>query len=62
MFTRKTPYGKYTLFFTLGCAAGAFVALLYAPAKGVKFQKQVKEVLNDQIDNVQHVVKKVVNA
>lgn len=62
MFTRKTPYGKYTLFFAVGAVAGAFVALLYAPTKGVKFQKQVKEVFNDQIDNVQSVVKKVVNA
>ena len=62
MFGKKTPYGKYTLFFALGVTAGAFVALLYAPSKGTKFQKQVKEVLEDQMDNVQHVIKKVANA
>ena len=62
MFGKKTPYGKYMFFFALGATAGAFVALLYAPSKGIKFQKQVKEVLEDQMDNVQHVIKKVANA
>ena len=62
MFERKTPFGKYTLLFTLGAVTGAFVALLYAPNKGTKFQKQVKEVLEDQMGNVQTVIKKVANA
>ena len=61
MFKKKAPFGKYTLFFAAGAVAGAFVALLYAPKPGHKFQKQVKEVLEDKFDNVQNVVKKVVN-
>lgn len=62
MFERKASFGKYTFVFILGAVAGAFVALLYAPSKGTKFQKQVKDVLEDQMDNVQHVIRKVANA
>ena len=62
MFKKKTPYGYYSLFFAAGAITGAVVALLYSPTTGRKFQKQVKEVLDDQIDNVQNVIKKVVNA
>jgi len=62
MFKKKTPFGYYTFFFTFGALAGAAVALLYAPTTGRKFQKQVKDVLEDQMDSVQHIVKKVVNA
>jgi gas vesicle protein len=62
MFEKKTPFGFYALFFAAGAVTGAVVALLYAPTTGRKFQKQVKEVLEDQFGNVQNVVKKVVNA
>lgn len=62
MFKRKTPYGFYSFLFVAGAATGAFVALLYAPKPGRKFQKQVKEVLEDQFDNVQNTIKKVVNS
>jgi gas vesicle protein len=61
MFQKKTPYGFYSLLFAAGAITGAVVALLYAPTTGRKFQKQVKEVFEDQFGNVQNVVKKVVN-
>jgi gas vesicle protein len=62
MFGKKKSFGFYSFIFGLGAVTGAFAALLYAPKPGRKFQKQVKEVLEDQFDNVQNVVKKVVNS
>ena len=62
MFNKKPPYGKFMFFFLFGAIAGALVSLFYAPTTGKKFQKQVKEVMEDQYENVSKVVKKVVNA
>jgi gas vesicle protein len=58
----KTPYGLFSVFFLLGSAIGATVALLFAPMSGKKMQKQIKEVLDDGVGNVQSMVKRVVNA
>ena len=58
----KTPYASFSIFFLVGGVIGAAIALLYAPTTGRKLQKQIKEVWDDQLDNVQGVVKRVVNA
>ncbi|HVS31668.1 MAG TPA: YtxH domain-containing protein [Thermoanaerobaculia bacterium] len=50
MFGRKTPYGFYSLFFFIGTALGAAVALLFAPTTGRKLQKQIKEVIEDKVE------------
>ncbi len=62
MFARKTPFGFYSLYFILGAAIGGAVALLFAPTTGRKLQKQLKDVIDDQVENVQKYVKKTVNA
>jgi len=48
------------LFFTVGAAVGATVALLFAPTTGKKLQKQIKSVVDDQVDNFEKVIRKVV--
>ena len=58
MFGRKTHFGLFTLYFFIGGIVGAAIALLLAPTTGKKLQKQVKEVLGDQIENI----RKVANA
>ena len=50
---------KVTLGFVAGFLAGAAVVLFATPKK---LQKQIKEVVEDQVDNVEKIVKKVVNA
>ena len=59
MFEKKNNLGKYALFFFIGGAIGAGLALLFAPMTGRKMQKQLKEVLDDQVENVQSVVENV---
>ena len=49
-----------TLFFVLGAATGAAVALLFAPTTGKKLQKQLKSVVDDQVENIEKVIRKVV--
>lgn len=63
MFTRKKnqTLGK-TLFFIGGALAGAAAALLLAPTTGKKLQKQIRNVVDDQVDNVNKIVRKVANA
>ena len=46
------------LTFFIGALAGAAIALLYAPSSGRKLQRQLKDVLDDQVENVQDAVKK----
>ena len=58
MFGRKNHFGFYALYFFIGGIIGAAAALLLAPTTGKKLQKQVKEVFNDQVENI----RKVVNA
>jgi len=62
MLGRKNHFGFYAMFFTIGAIAGAATALFFAPTTGKKFQKQVKEVLDEQVENIQSAVRKVVNA
>ena len=50
---------KVTLGFLTGFIAGAAVVLYATPRK---LQKQIKNVVEDQVDNVEKIVKKVVNA
>jgi gas vesicle protein len=60
MFGRREPtFNIYSvLTFIIGVLAGAAVALLYAPTTGRKLQRQLKDVLDDQVENVQDAVKK----
>ncbi len=62
MFERKRNFWTYSLFLLLGGVIGAGVALLFAPMPGRKLQKQLKDVIEDQVENVQSAVRKVVNA
>jgi gas vesicle protein len=62
MFGRKNYFWKYSLFVLLGGVIGAGLALLFAPMPGQKLQKQLKNVIDDQVENVQTAVRKVVNA
>lgn len=61
MFQRKNnQIAQSALFFVLGAAAGAAVALLFAPTTGKKLQKQLKSVVDDQVENIEKVIRKVV--
>jgi gas vesicle protein len=63
MFRRKKNQAATSaLFFTLGAVAGAAIALLYAPTTGKKLQKQLRAVVDDQVENIEKVVRKVANA
>ena len=62
MFEKKYPWGKVAFAFVIGAVAGAATALLFTPMTGKKMQKQLKDVVEDQYDNVEKIVKKVVNA
>jgi gas vesicle protein len=61
MFRRKENQAvKAALFFAAGAAVGAAVALLFAPTTGKKLQKQLKSVVDDQVENFEKVIRKVV--
>jgi gas vesicle protein len=62
MFKNKFPYGKVTFAFIIGAAAGAAAAFLLTPYTGKKMQMKVANAIEDQVDNVEKIVKKVVNA
>jgi gas vesicle protein len=62
MFKSKFPFAKVSVAFVLGAVAGATTALLLAPMTGKKLQKKVVNLVEDQVDNVEKMVKKVVNA
>jgi gas vesicle protein len=59
---KKFPYGKVAIAFVVGAVAGAATALMLAPMTGKKMQKKVTNIVEDQFDNVEKMVKKVVNA
>jgi gas vesicle protein len=44
--------------FLAGAIAGAAVALLFAPTSGKKLQRQIRNVLEDQYENVQDAVER----
>ncbi|HEX6088281.1 MAG TPA: YtxH domain-containing protein [Thermoanaerobaculia bacterium] len=62
MFEKKFPWTKVAISFVLGIAGGAVTALLFAPMTGRKLRKQLEDVVENQVDNVEKLVKKVVNA
>jgi gas vesicle protein len=57
---KKNTAAQSALFFTLGAAAGAAIALLFAPTTGKKLQKQLKSVVDDQVENIEKAIRKVV--
>ena len=66
MFNKRSSFGSYALTFALGAIAGAAVALMFAPMTGKKMQRKVadvtdkvKEVVEDSVDNVQSILRKV---
>lgn len=66
--TRSRFWGVVVIF-GLGTAAGAALGLLYAPMTGRRMQRKladatnkVKDVVEDSVDNVQNVLRKVANA
>jgi gas vesicle protein len=62
MFEKKFPWTKVAISFVIGAAAGAVTALLLAPTTGKKMRRQLENVVEDQLENVEKMVKKVVNA
>jgi gas vesicle protein len=69
MFKKNSSFSSYVYTFVLGALTGAAVALLYAPMTGKKMQKKVanatskvRDVVEDSVDNVQSVLRKVANA
>lgn len=62
MFEKKFPWTKVAMSFVIGATAGAITALLLAPMTGRKMQKRVAGIVEDQVDNVEKMMKKVVNA
>src|SRR5712691_9406762 len=66
MFNERSSFGSYALTFALGALAGAAVALMFAPMTGKKMQRKVadvtekvRDVVEDSVDNVQSVLRKV---
>lgn len=69
MFNKKRDFRSFVMSFIAGAAVGAAVALLYAPMTGRKMQRKVADatgkvmdVVEDSVDNVQSVLRKVANA
>ncbi len=66
MFNKKTNFNSLAWAYVLGAMTGAAVALLFAPMTGKKMQRKVadvtekvKDVVDDSVDNVQSVLRKV---
>jgi gas vesicle protein len=69
MINKNSHFKSYALTFILGAVTGAALGLLYAPMTGIKLQKKVGNakdrviaVVEDSVDNVQSVLRKVANA
>jgi gas vesicle protein len=69
MSNKSSSFRSYLVTFGLGAAVGAAVALLYAPMSGKRMQRKladatekVRDVVEDSVDNVQSVLRKVANA
>jgi gas vesicle protein len=68
MFNKKSGFRSYGFTFLLGAITGAAFGLLYAPMTGMKLQKKVGNakdrvvaVVEDSVENVQSVLRKVAN-
>jgi gas vesicle protein len=53
---------KFWAVFTVGVAAGAAVALIYAPQTGVKTRRQIKRSFDDASDYVKDASEKIKDA
>ena len=55
MFSRKQkfPIGKVAVWFGVGAAAGAALALLFAPQTGKKLQRKIADATDNLIDKVE---------
>jgi hypothetical protein len=69
MANENRSFRSYAWTFVLGAFAGAAVSLMLAPMTGKKMQRKVsdvtgkvKDVVEDSIDSVQSVLRKVANA
>ncbi len=69
MSRQNSSFSSFALTFVLGALAGAAVALYYAPMTGKRMQRKVadvtgkvRDVVEDSVDNVQSVLRKVANA
>ena len=65
MFTKKTSFTKFAFTFIGGAALGIVAGLLFAPKKGIKLQKDLKEGIDDFSDKVKDVagaIRKVATA
>jgi gas vesicle protein len=69
MARQNSSFSSYALTFVLGALTGAAVALLYAPMTGKRMQRKVadvtekvRDVVEDSVDNVQNILRKVANA
>ena len=60
LFKKEPVFAKCAACFAAGALVGAAVALLFAPTTGKKLQKQLKNVVEDQVENVDRIFKKVV--
>lgn len=60
LFRKETSFGKYAITFFAGALTGAAVALLLAPMPGKKLQKQIRNAVEDQVENVDKILKKAV--
>jgi gas vesicle protein len=66
MSNRGGSFRSYVVTFGLGAVVGAAVALLYAPMTGRRMQRKladakekVRDVVEDSVDNVQNLLRKV---
>jgi gas vesicle protein len=69
MFNKTSSFKSFAYTFVLGALTGAAVALFYAPMTGKKMQRKVadvtdkvRDVVEDSVDNVQTILRKVANA
>lgn len=64
MFGRKpSPFNRYSLIaLTIGAAAGAGIALLFAPKPGRKLQRQLRNAIGEGVENVQGFIKQAKHA
>jgi gas vesicle protein len=60
MFNRKFPWAKVAVAFVAGAVVGAASALLLTPMTGKKMQRQLMKTVDDQVDTVEKIVRKMV--